>query len=229
MRQGVERLQRHSIADGVFALLREQIINGDLAPGQKLTEQELGSSLGVSRTPVREALRLLLGEYLVEKRSTGGFNVTNVSVEDVIETYNVRALLEGLMARDATAKAAEEDFRILRKLLDDMRFVEEDSEAVAQISRRFHARIAAIASNRWAESALKQLNGQIDRYRALAAHGRRRPHESVAEHVEILDAMERGDALGAEVLMRRHVEASAGPAVDVIRKLLQSRGDGARR
>lgn len=215
-RFGVDRLQRHSIADGVFALLRERIINGELTPGQKLTEQDLSASLGVSRTPVREALRLLLGEYLVEKRTSGGFNVTGISAQDLTETYNVRALLEGLMARDATMKATLEDFSELHALLDDMHAAEPDGEAVAQVSRRFHGQIASIAANRWAESALRQLNSQIDRYRTLAAHGRRRPHESVVEHIDILTAMEQGDSMRAESLMRLHVEASAGPALEML-------------
>lgn len=212
-----DRFRRRSIADGVFEHLREQIISGELAPGQKLTEQELSESLGVSRTPVREALRLLLGEYLVEQRNSGGFSVTHVSADDIVETYNVRALLEGLMARDATTKATAEDFEQLWKLIGEMRVVADDGEAVAQVSRQFHKRIAVIASNRWAESALKQLTSQIDRFRTLAAHGRRRPQESVAEHVEILKAMERGDAREAESLMCRHIEASAGPALQFIR------------
>ncbi|MDR0416232.1 MAG: GntR family transcriptional regulator, partial [Propionibacteriaceae bacterium] len=177
--RGASALERRSIADAVFALLRQQIIVGELPPGQKLTEQELSSSLGVSRTPIREALRMLLGEALVEKRPSGGFGVTAISVRDVTEAYNVRALLEGLMVRDATPKLTAEDVSALRALIDEMRAVDPDAEAVAKVSRRFHARIQAVADNHRAQSALDQLRSEIDRYRALAALGPRRPHESV--------------------------------------------------
>ena len=139
----------------------------------------------------------------------------------MVETYNVRALLEGLMVRDATARLTDEDARALHELLDEMRAVMPDGEAVARVSRRFHAHIQAMADNRWAQSALDQLHGQIDRYRALAAHGPRRPHESVHEHAEVLAAMERGEAMEAEALMRRHVEASAGPTIEAITHHLQ--------
>jgi DNA-binding GntR family transcriptional regulator len=203
--------------------VREQIITGTLAPGRKLTEQELSTNLGVSRTPIREALRLLLGEQLVEKRSSGGFAVTEVSIEDVQETYNVRALLEGLMAREATEKATDADLAVLETRLSRMHEVETDHVSVATLSRQFHAKIASVAANRWANTTLDQLRGHVDRYRAMAALGGRRPVESVREHEDIYEAMVQRDALRAEALMRQHVEASAGPAIAVIKEWLPTR------
>jgi DNA-binding GntR family transcriptional regulator len=213
------------MTDGVVSLLRRQIISGELSPGRKITECELATALGVSRTPVREAFRLLQGEDLVEKRPSGGFSVTGIHLSDVVETYKVRALLEGLMVRDATDRLTNADSTALRALVDQMRGLQSDKEAVVRVGRRFHGVIHGIATNRWARSALDQMHGRIDRYRARAAVGAGPSDESMREHAAILAAMERGAATEAETLMRRHIDRQAGSDIAVIAGSLAAVGD----
>ncbi|PJJ55606.1 GntR family transcriptional regulator [Compostimonas suwonensis] len=216
--------QRQSMADGVFSLLRDQIISGQIPPGQKLTELDLVKTLGVSRTPIREALRLLLGEQLVEKRSSGGFSVTDVRMEDIRGIYNVRALLEGLMAREASVKLTTDDLEVLGEIIDRMHKVPTtDEQTIVLLGREFHAHIEHVAANRWAKEALQQIRGHIDRYRMLASRGKGRPVEAVREHQAIYSALVVGDAELAEHLMRQHVENSAGPALHVIEESFAAR------
>ncbi|WP_454044699.1 GntR family transcriptional regulator, partial [Cellulosimicrobium sp. Marseille-Q8652] len=101
--------RRQSGARAVYDLLRTRIIDGTLAPGARLTEPVLSAQLGVSRTPVREALRLLQAEALVVELPTGGVRVAALDLADARRVYEVRARLEGLLARDACERAGPDD------------------------------------------------------------------------------------------------------------------------
>jgi DNA-binding GntR family transcriptional regulator len=206
-------LRRQSGSEAVYEVLRAQIIAGELAPCERLAEVDVAGSLGVSRTPVREALRLLLGEQLVERRPTGGFRVSPLDIADVKGVYEVRALLEGLLARDACERLTEDHLATLRQQIERMRLLRDHDSEVVKIGREFHGLIEGVAGNRWARQLLQQIRGHVDRYRTVSTRAAGRPAEAAAEHQVIYDALVARDPERADAAMRDHVHRSGESAL----------------
>lgn len=202
-------LRRQSGAQAVYEVLREQIVSGALPPGDRLPELELAAGLGVSRTPVREALHLLSAEHLVEPRATGGFRVAPLDRSDVRSIYDVRAALEGLLAREASRRLTEQELSELHRHIERMSLLHDHEDEVVKIGREFHGLIESAAGNRWCLLLLQQLRGHIDRYRTLSTRTRGRATEAVTEHQAIYEALAARDADAAERVMREHVQHSA--------------------
>jgi DNA-binding GntR family transcriptional regulator len=209
-------LRRQSGSEAVYEVLRAQIIAGELAPGERLPEVDLAASLGVSRTPIREALRLLLGEQLVERRPTGGFRVSPLDIADVKGVYEVRALLEGLLARDACERLTEDHLATLRQQIDRMSLLRDHDGEVVKIGREFHGLIEEVAGNRWAPQLLQQIRGHVDRYRTLSTRSAGRSGEAVAEHQAVYDALVARDPERAQAVMRDHVHRSGESALKAL-------------
>ncbi|MCB7136274.1 GntR family transcriptional regulator [Cellulosimicrobium marinum] len=209
--------RRSSGARAVYDLLRGRIIDGTLAPDARLTEPVLSAELGVSRTPVREALRLLQAEALVVELPTGGVRVAPLDVADARRVYDVRARLEGLLARDACERARPDDVARLVRLVAVMDAVRDHEDEVLRIGAQFHGEIEALADHRWASALLRQIRGHVDRYRALAARRRVGTTDHVDEHRAVADAIARRDPDAAEAAMRAHVERSAALAEQSLR------------
>ncbi len=206
-------IKRQSGAEAVRAALREEIITGRLAPGDRLPEHELANALRVSRTPIREALRLLLGEQLVERRPTGGFQVTPMHASDIHDIYEIRARLEGLLARDACHRLREEDLVALRERIEQMSLLRDHENEVVRLGREFHAIIERAADNRWCLLLLQQIRGHVDRYIALSTSSPGRSVDAVKEHTAIYKALVAGDEDAAEAVMREHVHRGAKSAL----------------
>lgn len=209
-------LRRQSGSEAVYEVLRAQIIAGELAPRERLPEVDLAASLGVSRTPIREALRLLLGEQLVERRPTGGFRVSPLDIADVKGVYEVRALLEGLLARDACERLTADHLATLRQQIDRMSLLRDHDGEVVKVGREFHALIEEAAGNRWALQLLQQIRGHVDRYRTLSTRSAGRSAEAVAEHQAVYDALVARDPERAQAMMRDHVHRSGESALKAL-------------
>lgn len=210
-------VRRQSGARAVYDLLRGRIIDGSLAPDARLTEPVLSAELGVSRTPVREALRLLQAEALVVELPTGGVRVAPLDVADARRVYDVRARLEGLLARDACERATHDDVARLERLVTLMDAVRDHEDEVLRVGAQFHGEIEALADNRWASALLRQIRGHVDRYRALAARRRVGTSDHVDEHRAVATAVASRDPDAAESAMRAHIERSAALAEQSLR------------
>ena len=209
-------VRRQSGARSVYDLLRQRIIDGTLAADARLTEPVLSAQLGVSRTPVREALRLLQAEALVVEQPTGGVRVAPLAVTDLHRVYDVRARLEGLLARDACERARPADVARLSRLVDLMDAVRDHEDEVLRIGAQFHGEIAALADNRWCSELLRQIRGHVDRYRSLSARERVGTTDHVDEHREVASAIASGDPDAAERAMREHIERSGAMAAKAL-------------
>ncbi len=209
--------RRQSGARAVYDLLRTRIIDGTLAPGERLTEPVLSAQLGVSRTPVREALRLLQAEALVVELPTGGVRVAPLDLADARRVYEVRARLEGLLARDACERARPDDVARLERLVTLMDAVRDHEDEVLRVGAQFHGEIEALADNRWCSALLRQIRGHVDRYRTLAARGRVGTTDHVDEHRAVAAAFAGGDAPAAEAAMVAHIDRSAALAEQALR------------
>lgn len=209
-------LRRQSGSEAVYEVLRAQIIAGELSPRERLPEVELAATLGVSRTPIREALRLLLGEQLVERRATGGFQVSPLDIADIKGVYEVRSLLEGLLARDACERLTQDHLSTLRQQIERMSLLRDHDDEVVKVGRQFHALIEEEAGNRWALQLLQQIRGHVDRYRTLSTRSAGRSAEAVAEHQAVYDALSARDPELAQTVMRDHVRRSGESALKAL-------------
>jgi DNA-binding GntR family transcriptional regulator len=201
-------MQRASGAQLVYGELRERILNLDLAPGARLTEAGLAAEMAVSRTPLREALRMLLAEDLVEQLPTGGMLVRRLDLQDMQELYAVRSVLEGLAAREACRRLTEADLEALGNLVEQMRLLVDHPAELTRLGREFHARIAAIAGNRRCEQLLRQLHGHMRRYHALSSRREPRRRAALEDHRALFEALRARDPDAAEQTVRDHVLAA---------------------
>lgn len=208
---------RRSGARSVYDVLRTQIIDGALAPDARLTEPVLAGRLGVSRTPVREALRQLEAEGLVVQQPTGGVRVAPLDAAQARRVYELRLRLEGLVARRAAenvraGEAADDDTARLVRLVDVMDAVRDHDDEVLRVGAEFHALVERLAADPLCAALLRQIRGHVDRYRALAARERVGTTAHVEEHRAVAVAVAAGDPDAAEDAMRAHLGSSADHA-----------------
>ncbi|NMR19057.1 GntR family transcriptional regulator [Cellulomonas fimi] len=205
----IANVRRGTGLETVYATVRGQIIDGSLGPGDRLTEPALAERLNVSRTPVREALRLLLAEGLVHRQLSGGLRVAPLRREDLARIFDIRARLEGLLARDASLRMTLEARSRLEKLLERMDRAEGDESEILRLGREFHATVAECADNPWCSQLLHEIRGHVDRYKAWATSDPGRPAKAAVEHRAIFDALMSGDPDAADRVMQEHVVSSA--------------------
>jgi DNA-binding GntR family transcriptional regulator len=201
-------MQRASGAQLVYSQLRERILNLDLAPGARLHEAELAAELAVSRTPLREALRMLLAEDLVDQLPTGGMLVRRLDLQDMRELYAVRAALEGLAAREAAQRLTEADLEALERLVEQMRLLVDHPAELTRLGGEFHARIAAAAGNRRCEQLLRQLHGHMRRYHVLSSRRGHRRRVALEDHRALFEALRARDPDAAERTVHDHIMAA---------------------
>lgn len=216
-----------TIKDVVFDSLKKAIITGALRPGQRLVEHRIAPLLNVSRTPLREAIRLLEQERLVERLPQGGVRVASVSADEVRQLNDVRSVLEAYAARMAASNvaagelSAEEEGRLqeLRELLGHMSEHLEANDLVKLLNdgQQFHKTIHRLARNAVSEEMLTQTIGAMERYRALVPPSRNLA--TVDEHRAIADAIMHGQPDRAAALMTSHVDAAGRLYVATIRDL----------
>jgi DNA-binding GntR family transcriptional regulator len=199
-----------TLREWAYAQLREMIVSGELPPGADIHEGQLCAQLGISKSPLREALRELAQEGLVVAASQRGSYVSTFSPEDIAEIYSLRSYVEALEVRLATERATADDIRRLRANVAAMEecarrpdargFVERDAE--------FHLLLARMAGHR---RLLRVQEGlQTDLLRLMMHHLARAPGvaeaEAVTMHRAIVDAVEGGSPDAAERLMREHIQ-----------------------
>lgn len=210
--QGSGRGRRDSRSPA-YERLRALIVDRSLAPGALLSEPELAEQLGVSRTPVREALRTLTAEGLAVKLSSNRTIVAPVSIEELGHVYDVRARLEGLIAGDAARRVTPDDEQYLRRQVALMERMRDDYEEVVRIGADFHDRIRLMSGNELAGSLLHIVRGHVDRYRTLTTSEPGRSSDAVDEHRRVCEAVLSGDAELAERTMREHIDAARRVAI----------------
>jgi DNA-binding GntR family transcriptional regulator len=202
--------------DLAYSTLRSGILDGRYPPGERLGEIEVAAEIGLSRTPVREALRRLGSEGLVDVLPNRGARVRTWTVDDLEQTYELRAVLEGLGARRAAARISAEQLAELDRLADEMvgcdpslgRRPAGEFDDLAMLNARFHAVIVeASGSDRLAATlaGLIQLPLVMRTYRRYTPAALARSH---AHHRELVDALAARDGVWAESVMRSHVLAA---------------------
>ena len=205
-----------------YERLREEIRSGLLRPGARLTETDLAERLSISRTPVREAIRRLEAEGLVDHQPRTGAVVRQLDYPEIMELYEMRTVLEGTAARLAARAASPMELEELRSINDDLAGATGDGAAMARLNRQFHARLLDAARNRFLVRSMASIESTmlILGPTSMAAEGR--AEEAVAEHATVLEALEARDGATAEIRMRAHMERAQLARL----KMLRTGGEG---
>ncbi|MCI9271170.1 MAG: GntR family transcriptional regulator [Dorea sp.] len=206
----MEEYQDQSLRGKVFQRLREDILTGVYQDGEELREITLGEKLGVSRTPVREALRQLELEGLVTIVPNKGAYVSAITRKDVRDIYKIRSLLEGLCARWATRNIKENQIEELEEivLLSEFHLRRDAAGRAKQVSEldgKFHQVLYEASDSRILEHVLKDFHKYVKMSRQLSVGTSDRAEQSIAEHKGILEAIKRKDAQLAEKLADEHI------------------------
>jgi DNA-binding GntR family transcriptional regulator len=198
-------LRNQSRSEFVYASLRDAIWEGRFTRGERIPEEEIARSLGVSRTPVREALQRLQERGMLTVGAGRSLVVAELSKQQVLELYAMREILEGSAARFAAQHANEAEIDILHRLLDELEKHRDDPRLLVSLNRRFHGAVCEAAHNRY---LIQTLDGMHDALALLHSNTFRVPNrtsESDAEHRRIVLAIEHRDPDAAETAARDHV------------------------
>jgi DNA-binding GntR family transcriptional regulator len=201
--------------EAAFEKIKEAIIKGHFKPGEKLVEQTLAQEMGVSRTPVREAIRRLEAEGFVVSIPRKGVVVSRADKEEIVQLYSIRAELEGLAARWAIENADEDDMRKLDEAISRMEetAASGDLDGVVQSNALFHDAIAQASKSRILCTLLKTLQDNIQRFRFQSLHLPGRPEAALAEHKEIVAAIKEKKTEEADRLLKEHLQNARAAAL----------------
>jgi DNA-binding GntR family transcriptional regulator len=199
-----------------IARLRQAIVSGDMAPGQRLVEEELAGTFEVTRASLRQALIDLTADGLVERIPNRGARVRVITQDEAVAITECRMALEGLCAAKAAQRVTGEQARTLTRLSDELRAAVSDGEPVrySELNRELHRTVIDISGQEVARDLLARLNGQLVRHQFRLSLRPGRPQRSLPEHLEIIAAIVARDPARAEEAARDHLRS-------VIRALTQ--------
>jgi DNA-binding GntR family transcriptional regulator len=201
------RLVTNSLHDEVAAQLRERIFAGELTPGMFLDELQLAEQMKISRTPLREALKVLTHEGLVRHEPRRGCFVNEVTEQDLDEIFPVIALLEGRCAFEAAQNATDSDLAALEDLHQKLQRHAKARRINEYYATNFaiHEAIIALAGNRWLAGVIGDLRKIVKLARLQQLHAPGRLDQSLSEHLAVFAALKARDAEGADAAMRTHL------------------------
>jgi len=197
-------LAPRALYEEVAELLRQRIFRRELEPGNWIDEVRIAEELGISRTPLREALKVLATEGLVTMKVRRGAYVTEVSEQDLTEVYALLSLLESDAAGVVAARATVSELAQLQAIHRELESAVTDRDRFFTVNEQFHMRLLEIAGNRWRNQVVTDLRKvmKLNRHHSLFKSGR--IEESLAEHRQVMDALARRDAAAATQRMQAH-------------------------
>ncbi len=209
MPANASRIAPLALYQQVAERLRERIFSHELPAGTWVDEQALAEQYGISRTPLREALKVLAAEGLVTLKPRRGCYVTEISERDLDEVFSVMAMLEGECARESAGRATKDDLKKLQAIHADLEkaAAAHDIDRFFEANQAFHHALQSIADNRWLLHVIEDLRKviKLSRHHSLFSEGRL--EQSLLEHRGILEAVLARDAAAAETRMREHIRS----------------------
>lgn len=199
-------LAPRALYEEVAELLRQRIFSRELEPGSWIDELKLAEEYGISRTPLREALKVLAAEGLVTMKVRRGAYVTEVSEKDLADVYHLLALLESDAAGVVAERATDSELAELRALHAELEAAQSQRDRFFAINERFHMRLLELANNRWREQMVADLRKvmKLNRHNSLLKTGR--IDESLAEHRAVMAALIARDASLTRQRMQEHFQ-----------------------
>ncbi len=214
MKPNLPQIKNLSIREQSLDTLREAILSGELKPGQALTEMDLSRQLGVSRAPIREALRILNSEGLVETIPYHGTKVSRLTKDDIEEIYGMRILLESYALERVMAAGEPKRFQQLRSLVAEMVSAgdRDDLSAVNALDRDFHDALIAMSRQHLLATMWQTVAMKVRQVMALVNRRNTDLTQIARNHLPLLDAMEAGNLARAQEILRGHI-ATAGELI----------------
>ena len=199
--------ERKPLGHYVFENLKQAIVRGDFSPGNRLVESRIAEAMGISRTPVREAIHKLEREGLIKKLPQGGFYVLNLSREEIEETFGIRSVLESYAARLAAIKHQKEELEPLEEKIEAFQYFlnRGEMEALLKINTEFHGLLYAMSRSPKLVKMINDLQDQIYRFRRIILKIETMAKTSNDDHRQMLSAMKMRDADRVETLVRQHI------------------------
>ena len=209
-----------TMSEQVYELLREKILNQEIKPGETLLEVTVSQALGVSRTPVREAFRLLRHDALVYRNPRGGVKVTELTMKDLIEVSELRLVFETYSIELTCDRITEEEIASLQRLITEIDEIFANSELkddvdlikLGELNTKFHDILYDAAGSHYLTRILEIIRLPILRYRPFSLETRRQRERSWQEHKIMIELLKKRDKKGLKKLVRRHVK-DAGNAI----------------
>jgi len=204
-----------ALYEEVAELLRQRIFSNELAPGSWIDELRLAEAYGISRTPLREALKVLATEGLVTMKVRRGAYVTEVSDKDQSDVYHLLSLLESDATGVVAQQASDTELAELVQIHQELHAAKDNTERFFEVNERFHMRLLEMANNRWRTQLVLDLRKvmKLNRHNSLFKSGR--IEESMQEHQDIMDALLAKDAALSQQRMQTHfkngLQAASSP------------------
>jgi DNA-binding GntR family transcriptional regulator len=199
--------ERKSLGQNVFDSLKQAIIRGRISSGEWLVESHIAEVLGISRTPVREAIHKLERERLIERQPRGGFTVLDLNRQDIEETFGIRSILEGYAARLATVKHQPEELKPLEKKIRDFQkcLAHQQMDDLPRINTEFHDLLYALSKSPRLIHMINALRDQIYRFRQMILKDENLAKMSNEDHKLMLQCIRKRDAEAVENLVKEHI------------------------
>ncbi|MFD1881267.1 GntR family transcriptional regulator [Paracoccus pacificus] len=219
------QLRRRSLHEELIEALRELIVSGELPPGRKVPEKDLCDLYGVSRTPLREALKVLATDGLVTLEPNRGAWVTQITVQDLDEVFPVMGALEALAGELACQNITDKEIKAIRSLHDRMvgHYEARELDAYFALNQRIHEAILAAARNDTLATQYRSLATRVRRARYVANMTPERWRRATEEHIAIMECLEARDGQALSVILKRHLENKR----ETVRDWLKSQEAGA--
>jgi len=199
--------ERKSLGQHVFDNLKQAIIRGNILPGEWLVESHIAQMLGISRTPVREAIHKLERERLIARQPRGGFTVQGLNRDDIEETFGIRGVLESYAARLATVKHHPRELKLLEKKVEEFQdcLSKKKMDSLPVINTEFHELLYALSQSPQLIRMINGLRDQIYRFREILLKDQQHAGISHEDHIQMLRFMRKRDAERVEKLVREHI------------------------
>ncbi len=199
--------ERKSLGEHVFESLKHSIVMGKISSDEWLVESHIAETLGISRTPVREAIHKLEREGLIERQPRGGFTVLGLTRNDIEETFGIRSVLEGYAARLAAVKHNKEELEALEKKIEEFQNAldRKRMNLLPAINTEFHDLLYSLSKSSKLISIINGLRDQIYRFRKMNLKEEKFAATSNQDHIQMLQSIRKRNAEGAERLAREHI------------------------
>jgi DNA-binding GntR family transcriptional regulator len=212
-------ISRLALHDQVASRLRTMLVEGQIAPGAKLNERELSAQLRVSRTPLREAIKLLAAEGLVDLLPNRGAVAVKLTEADLVNTFELLATLEGMSGELAAQRITDEELAELRALHYEMMacFARRDLSGYYRINARIHTAINDAARNPVLASTYRSINARVQSLRFRTNQNEAKWKNAVAEHERMVDALAAHDAAAMRTVLIEHLHRKRDTVLELLR------------
>ncbi len=201
------KISKKSLSESVYDILKQSIVNGDISPKDRLVEERIAKYIGTSRTPVREALKRLEQEDLIEKADYGGYRVKRFSQKEIKEVFEIRSILESYAAVLATRRVKQEALTVLENIIkrSEKALSFKDVEKFITLNTEFHDSLYKASESNRLYKMINELRDHFYRYRRIILLIDGMPEVSLKDHKMMLDAMKNKDEERVNILVKEHI------------------------